>query len=559
MMRPLPFLLSLLVLVPLPVKAEDFKVESALKAATVYTNRATLTRQAEIDVPAGAHKIVFENLPANILTDSIRAEGMAGSSVTLGALTHKRVMTAELTAPREKALNAQLEDLQDQKKLIEADKKALSIKSEFLKNLGKHAGARTNEEIADINLNPEEWAAAAASIHAGLAENFKADLAYDIKIRALDRQIAKVKAELAQLRTGQRYVYEVAVPLESESATKLTIDLSYQVPNASWRPLYDARLDTESGDLALIQYGAVRQNTGEDWTDVALTLSTAQPHRGTDLPPLHPMWVNVWDGSPRPMAKAERRMSAAAPSAVMSMDMAMESADLTRGAGMVMEEKAQFAVAEINTGGFVSEYVIPGPSTVAADGSESKLMIGTFDTENKLQIHVKPQVSTNAILTGRVKLEGEAPILPGQANLFRDGAFVGQSNLPLLRPGEETKLAFGIDDQVSVKRHVMKDERGEKGVLVNKDNVLERHYKTEIENLHSQPVEIVVYETVPVAQDERIKVEILDKVTTNGYETDTDDIKGLLSWTKELAEKDDTVIDLGWKVSWPQDLNLSGL
>lgn len=559
MMRPLPFLLSLLVFVPLPAMAADFPVDSSLKAATVYPSRATLTRQAVVEIPAGAHKVVFEGLPANIMTDSIRAEGLAGSRVTLGALTHKRVIAAELTAPREQALTSQLEDLQDQKNLIEVEKKALSIKSEFLKNIGKHAGARTNEEIADINLNPEEWAAAAASIHAGLAENFKAELAYDIKIRALDRQIAKVKAELAQLRTGQRYVYEVAVPLESESATKLTIYLSYQVPNASWRPLYDARLDTEDGDLALIQYGAVRQNTGEDWTDVALTLSTAQPHRGTDLPPLHPMWVNVWDGSPRPMAKAERRMSAAAPSAVMSMDMAMESADLTRGAGMVMEEKAQFAVAEINTGGFVSEYVIPGPSTVAADGSESKLMIGTFDTENKLQIHVKPQVSTNAILTGRVKLEGEAPILPGQANLFRDGAFVGQSNLPLLRPGEETKLAFGIDDQVSVKRHVMKDERGEKGVLVNKDNVLERHYKTEIENLHSQPVEIVVYETVPVAQDERIKVEILDKVTTNGYETDTDDIKGLLSWTKELAEKDDTVIDLGWKVSWPQDLNLSGL
>lgn len=563
MTRRLPLFLGLLAFLPLPATAADFPVDSTLTAATVYPSRATLTRQAVVEVPAGAHKVVFEGLPANIMTDSIRAEGVSGGGVTLGAITHKQVMAEELTAPREQALTGQLEDLQDQKSLIEADKKALSVKSEFLKSLGKHAGARTNEEIADINLDPEEWAAAAESLHAGLAENFKADLGYDIKIRALDRQIAKVKAELAQLRTGQRYVYEVAVPLEAESTTALTLDLSYQVPNASWRPLYDARLDTESGDLTLIQYGAVRQNTGEDWTDVALTLSTAQPHRGTDLPPLHPMWVNVYDDTIRPMGKSSRNM-AAAPQAMMAMEMdasVAEAEDPLERWRRIQEtrEETKFAAAEINTGGFVSEYVIPGSATVAADGSESKLMIGTFDTENRLQIHIKPQVSTSAILTGRMKLEGEAPILPGQANLFRDGAFVGQTKLPLLRPGEETKLAFGIDDQVSIKRHVMKDERSEKGVLVNKDNVQERHYRTDIENLHTMPVEIVVYETVPVAQDERIKVEILDKVTTAGYETDTDDIKGLLSWTKELAAKDDAVIDLGWKVSWPRDLNLSGL
>lgn len=570
MTRRLPLFLGLLAFLPLPVTAADFPVDSTLTAATVYPSRATLTRQAVVEVPAGAHKVVFEGLPANIMTDLIRAEGVSGGGVTLGAITHKRVIAAELTASREQALTGQLEDLQDQKSLIEADKKALSVKSEFLKNLGKHAGARTNEEIADINLDPEEWAAAAESLHAGLAENFKADLAYDIKIRALDRQIVKVKAELAQLRTGQRYVYEVAVPLEAESATKLTLDLSYQVPNASWRPLYDARFDTESGDLTLIQYGAVRQNTGEDWTDVALTLSTAQPHRGTDLPPLHPMWVNIYDEKNIRESRKPGLALSTEGNALMSAEVAPQE-DMFSGVDMPEDpterwrriqetrEETKFAAAEINTGGFVSEYVIPGPATVAADGSESKLMIGTFDTENRLQIHVKPQVSTNAILTGRMKLEGAAPILPGQANLFRDGAFVGQTNLPLLRPGEETKLPFGIDDQVSIKRHVMKDERSEKGVLVNKDNVQERHYRTDIENLHTMPVEIVVYETVPVAQDERIKVEILDKVTTAGYETDTDDIKGLLSWTKELAAKNDAVIDLGWKVSWPRDLNLSGL
>ena len=214
--------------------------------------------------------------------------------------------------------------------------------------------------------------------------------------------------------------------------------------------------------------------------------------------------------------------------------------------------------AEIKTGGFVSEYIIPGPSTVKADGSESKLKIGTFETENTLQVQVKPQLNDKAYLVSRAKLKGEAPILPGQVNLFRDGAFVGKMSIPLLRPDEEQDIGFGIDDQVSVKHSVMKDERSSAGVIV-KDTEIERHYVTEIKNLHSQPINLVVLQTVPVTTDEEIKVEILPKQTLEGYDNDFEDVKGLLRWNFQMEPKSDKRVGLGWKVSWPKDKNINGL
>ncbi len=549
---------ALTLLAPTPLLAADFPVSSKLTAATVYTGRATLTREAVIEVPAGAHTLVFEGLSATLMPDSLRAEGTAGTKVTFGALSSKVVGGADLAAPREKELNDILLGLNDQRRLAESEKQALLEKKAFLTTLSKQGALRSQEEIAAIDLKPEQWSGAAKAIYADHAETLKALVVQDIALRDIDKQIQKVQNDLNQLHTGQRNTYEVRLPFEASAASQLTVKLSYQIPGASWSPLYDARLDTKSAKLDLVQYGSVRQNSGEDWSDVTLTLSTAQPQRGTGLPEQTPWWLSLFEtqafGGARRMAMMENSVASAPAPAMMS---AMDTFNEDK-AKEVAPVEAQFVAAEIETGGFVSEYKIPGPSTVKSDGTESKLMIGSFDSDTRMLVQVKPQLSTDAYLVANTTLKGEAPILPGAVNLFRDGAFVGQSALPLLRPGEDQDLAFGVDDQVSVKRKMLKDERSEAGVI-SRDNVLERHMITEIQNLHSMPVEIAVLETVPVSQNKDIRIDILTDKTTPKYEDDEKNVKGLLKWTLIPEPKQKADVKLGWKVSWPKDQNLSGL
>ncbi len=550
--------LALITVSPASLMAAEIEAGSTLTAATVYANRATLTRRAVIDIPAGEHTVIFKNMTPSMMTDSLRAEGEANGNIIMGALTHKMETSIDLVAPREKELNDQILKLMDQIKVLEAEKAAISTKQDFINSLGEQAVMRENESIAEMQLNPESWAAAANTIHSQTSENLKATLALDNQIRDLNEQIQKLRTDMNQLRTGNKTTYTVSLPIEADRASKLTVDLSYQIPNATWQPLYDARLNTETEELELIQYGAVRQNTGEDWSDVKLTLSTAQPQRGATLPPLNAMWVSLRDNKlrqSRSFAKmARNEMLSAAPQAASLAEADYELAD----DGMALNKEIVMQSAEIKTGGFVSEYIIPGPSTVKADGSESKLKIGTFETENTLQVQVKPQLNDKAYLVSRAKLKGEAPILPGQVNLFRDGAFVGKMSIPLLRPDEEQDIGFGIDDQVSVKHSVMKDERSSAGVIV-KDTEIERHYVTEIKNLHSQPINLVVLQTVPVTTDEEIKVEILPKQTLEGYDNDFEDVKGLLRWNFQMEPKSDKRVGLGWKASWPKDKNINGL
>ena len=534
-------------------QAGEIEVESRIVAATVYPNRATVTREAIVDLPAGSSVMMFRGLPAHLLTDSLRIEGQAAGKVTFGALMHRLESQAELVVPKEQELVARIENLKDQRKEIEAERHGLSAQRQFLEHLGDHAGDRISEEIAELRLAPEEWSKAALAIGSSTQTILKADLAHQITIRDLDRTITSLETELSQLHTGRRNTYEVQVPLAADQATRLTVHLRYQIPGVSWRPVYDARLNTKTGELSLIQYGAVRQNSGEDWHMIRLVLSTAQPHRGSSLPELKPLWVDLYEPGKRETAVNREMFKMAAPQ--KSLD---ATADMLSGTGNANLEEAEFVGPEMQTDGYVTEYAIPGQVNVASGGTESTLMCGSFSTDNRLQIQIKPQVSNEAFVVSHAILAGEAVLLPGKASLFRDGAYVGQLELPLLRPGQAQDIGFGVDDRIAITRNILKDMRSNP-TLLSRDNQWERHVATVIMNQGTAAADIMVLETMPVPRHDTIDVEILEEQTTQGYEQDIDDVKGLLRWHIPLAAGEQTRLTLGWRVSWPKDQEISGL
>jgi len=546
---------SLLVFLVIAVgaRADEIEVDSRIVAATVYPNRATVTREAVVDLPAGSSVMVFHGLPAHLLTDSLRIEGQAAGTVTFGALMHRLESQAELVAPKEQELVARIERLKDQRREIEAERQGLSAQRQFLEHLGDQAGNRISEEIAELRLAPEEWSQAALAIGSSMQTLLKADLAHQIAIRDLDRTVKSLETELSQLHTGRRNTYAVQVPLAADQPTRLTVHLRYQLPGVSWRPLYDARLDTKTGELSLIQYGAVRQNSGEDWHAIRLVLSTAQPHRGASMPDLKPFWADLYESGRRERSEKREITRLAAPQKSLKM-----AADALSGAGSANLEEAEFAGPEMQTDGFVTEYAIPGQVRVASDGTESKLMCGSFSTDNRLQIQIKPQVSNEAFVVSHATLAGEAILLPGKASLFRDGAYVGQLELPLLRPGQVQDIGFGVDDRIAITRNVLKDLRSDP-TLLSRDNQRERQVATVIMNQGTAAADVMVLETIPVARHDDIEVKILEDQTTKGYEQDVDDVKGLLRWQIPLASGEQTRLTLGWQVSWPKDREISGL
>ena len=358
MLRTIKILFLLLFLMPLQAHAEDHAedivADSQLTKATVYTNRAKLTREARVSIPKGDHIIVIEGLPQSIFVDSLRAKGNANGKVVLGAVTAKMVTQADLIQPKEKELNDKLLAVKDQKNLLNADKQALNAQKEFLENLGQKVVQKENNNIDKLELDPKAWKSASSSLYEQISDNLKQTLSINQRLRDLKKEAVRIQTELNQLKTGQKSSYSVSVPVEASSASTLDLSIEYQIPGVSWYPLYDARLATKKEELDLVLFGSVRQNTGEDWEDIQLTLSTVQPHRGAGQPDLPTMWVGFRPHSP------SRKRAAMLDAAEFSVnEAAMQRLELARSSNK-LEEDMLFASspvamrqAQINVEGFI--------------------------------------------------------------------------------------------------------------------------------------------------------------------------------------------------------------
>jgi uncharacterized protein (TIGR02231 family) len=561
---------TLIALVLLLAPAVAHAAPSEINAVTVFADRAEVTRTLTAEVPAGASEVAFTGLPMTLAPESLRVAGESrGAAVTLGAIASEVVTSRDLTDAREQALTATLEGLEDTAALLDAQEEGLNARYAFLEALGQQAALRSDEAIAELRLNPEDWAAAAQVLGAQVGEVLAAQVELAVRRRTLERDMDKVRADLAQLRTGQRQTYTVTVPVEAASAAPLTLRLTYQVHGASWRPIYDARLSTGDGALVLTQYGEVAQRTGEDWDGVALTLSTARPAAGTALPSLTPQWVNIYDPAARPVPpegamymgrlREERVVSSNVMHDKIELDALMPASVSSEPLERWKQLKAEQAQATIEGGEFVAaRYAIPGPARVPSGGRAVKVKVGDFALASTLEVHVKPQLSGEAFLAARATLAGDAPILPGVVKLFRDGEYVGQGALDLLRPGDEEVLFFGVDDKVAVERETLADARADAGMLV-RENTLERAYVTEITNLHAGPVTVVVKETIPAPRNTDLRVDVLAKGTRAGYAQDYADIAGLLAWRFEAAPGATERVGLAWRLTWPKGREVSGL
>ena len=172
----------------------------------------------------------------------------------------------------------------------------------------------------------------------------------------------------------------------------------------------------------------------------------------------------------------------------------------------------------------------------------------TSSIEPQLTVRTVPREDAKAYLYAKLVLPKGTPLLPGAVSLFRDGTFVGMGRLPVLSPGEEHELGFGVDDLVRVRQAVTQEKRGETG-LISTSRTDSRDYRLTVKNMHERAIGLIVYDRVPVSQNQDIKVEL--KANPEPTKQNVDDKRGVLEWESKLEPDQEQVIDFGYRVTWP--------
>ncbi len=536
--------------IPASAASKDLTAASRITAVTVYLDSARVTRVAKIDLPAGDARVRLENLPDQLLDHSLRVAGTGKAKASVFGATVERVPHVETTAQDVREAQDKVTALEAQDREMEDQIKQATARRELLDSLRSTYVKERTENLAVRPMSPKEWGDmvdfVAKQYDAVLGEIRKTEFAR----RELSKQLQAARKELEQIRAkGGLVTKTVMVDLRSETAGAFELAVSYVIDEASWSPIWDARLDADFQTIALSLYGSVEQTSGEDWTDVALALSTAQPARGIDVPDLPPQYLDII--RPVPRAPAAGLLQKGRADELRTMG-AMESRE-DKDAGIPMEA-AEAAVAQ---GLLAATFTAPRRESIDSSGTPRRAFLSTFPLKAELTRLAAPKLDEQTVLTAKAVNASGPVLLPGVVNIFLGDELTGQTMLPLVPPGDEINLAFGPDDRVKVERTIIERKHETTGVF-SKEDLYRFRIRTTVKNLYPTPVTVTILDQVPISRDETIKVTILDD-STKPTEPDDPAKPGVRRYTYTLQAKAEQVIELGYDVRFPKGQIIGGL
>jgi uncharacterized protein (TIGR02231 family) len=517
--------------------AAEAPVESKIDAVTVYPDGATVTRTIRVDLARGDTTLVARDFPPTLDPASLRVEGDAAGRVVIGSID-ARPPRAE-RPPTHPELEKQLEALRDERGVLDDTIAAATARKRFIERFASSVPLGLGEKADARPLT--EWRAAFAAISEELIVVDASLRDARLKQRDLDRQIARVEADL---KGNPARKMEVRIDLAAEGAGAATFRVSYTVRGARWTPLYDARLDSGGRDrkpaLELVRRAEIVQQTGEDWTDVALAVSTVRTAKGGAAPELRSLIVRYLDPRAADRVSGPPPASAPAPRVMRG-----------RAGGGAATEQMKEQEAEVDTSGFQALFRIPGRITIATNEGAKALRITSATVAPELLVRSAPALDDTAFLEASFKHVEDAPLLPGRVSIYRDGIYVGRGAMPATPKEETVRLGFGADEKVKVTRVEQRKTEGSSGII-SSSKTDEREYKITVRNGHEQPLRIQVEDQLPVSEIDDVKVELL-AASTQPTQRDVRDRKGVVAWAFDAKPGEVREIKFGWRVRWPAD------
>ncbi|HUI31363.1 MAG TPA: mucoidy inhibitor MuiA family protein [Candidatus Acidoferrales bacterium] len=251
-------------------------VKSKVSAVTVYADRALIIRTAEVNLSPGMNTVEFAGLPVILADQSLRVSGESESNVKVLDVQIKMVFKDTISNEHVRELYDQLSSLQNEEQILEKRMDVLDAEMSFLDSLRIYYAR--SAQVGAVKSSYEDWAKMVSFLEKNMDAINEKIINTGARLREVKDQILTIQTEAQQMQNFPKKTEKrVVVTLSSNKSDSANLQVSYVIGAASWAPLYD--LHATSGDkvMELTYSGVVRQATGEDWKNVMVTLSTAQP------------------------------------------------------------------------------------------------------------------------------------------------------------------------------------------------------------------------------------------------------------------------------------------
>jgi uncharacterized protein (TIGR02231 family) len=541
--------LCALFFVPL-ADARQIVADSKITDVTVFNDRATVKRTALVRLEQGENSVIFNGLPLQIAEETLHAAGKGAAAARISGLSVHTVFLASSSEKRIRDIEAEIESLERAVQKIEAKRSALAAQRAFIDSIRVGWGERISKELSAGKPVAAELTEANRFVGDGIFRIEESSVEAAAEKKPLTEKIAALKKQLANLNSERRKeVRSVELAIDASRAMDFTVELSYLVMQASWEPVYDIRLAPDGRSAELTYRAIVSQHTGEEWQGVNLALSTATPAVGSAPPELVP-WNVSFREPPRPLLRYGNMMRKSVAPAPMAAGIELGSADAAENEPAELQQMTVMG-SQVEDKQTSVLFSVPKPVDIAADGTRQSSLIAVERVPVAAEYVTVPKLFPRVFLKSEVANKTVYPLLAGTVNVFNDNAFVGRSRLKTVAAGEKFDLYFGAADGLTVKRTATRVQRGA-GLLSG--NQVSWRCAVELENFKGEEVTLSVFDQIPVAAHQEIKVLLTDA------QPKADEMRpdGTVLWKLLLKPGEKRKITYQIDVEYPQGKELSG-
>lgn len=529
--------------------AEDVIKDSRIKNVTVFLQGAQINREAKFSASAGVNEIVISGVSQFVDPKSIQVKG------TNGIIILDSKFTSYYPSPEEqeisklplkvrnriKAVEDSLQQLHFELTDINAELEVLRASKSIILNNGAMRGqGKVNDSIQLLKEAVDFYLEKVTALNKSINTIQRTK---DRKVK-LQQELSKRLSELRNYTNNEEFrknanvpEYRIVVTISTDKAVNGYLDLTYIVSNAGWNAQYDLRSNVESNSINLNYKAQVFQNTGIDWKDVKLSVSTNDPYKNKTKPELAPWVLGAQSYEQVQREKNTNQLSEVVitggnrPRQVK--DLESEDRNFNYATSAQHTKVVQHMIS--------AEFQIDLPYTIESNGEKHMVLVKNEDVDAKYMYYTVPKLENSAYLVAKITNLEELQLIPAKATIFFDGSYMGET---YLNPGimdDTLSLSLGKDPNIIVKRTFMKKEYKEK--IIGNDVEKTSMYQIEILNNKGKNIELIVQDQLPVSKSEDIEV-----IAEDLSKGDLNETTGIVEWKLKVKSKDKEKLELKYTV-----------
>ena len=537
---------------------EEIKLTPTLSTVKVFLQGADLNYTVKSKVEKGINEIVLTNLASNIVQNSINVTGK-GEAIIMSVVQRQNYLS-----PEEK--KAQIKILEDS---LEAQKKLLAAntnESEVLKN-------EFDMIISNSKIGNEKIGVSVVDLQK-MAEFFRKHLS-EIKDRSyyLSLSSEKIKKHMDHLQQqlnefnnqSNKSINEIVVTVSAKTAAAIELNLSYVIRDAGWSPIYDLHVDNTDSPLLLNYKASVRQNTNTDWNDVNIILSTRNQAGNNNKPKLNPWFIDfakplitqdmrlLSDNSGGRIQGKSITISAQAQGQSSSINEQLSSnniANIVSAPTPHYESLADYT--NVNQNQLSVEFTPQMKFSIPSDNKQHLVALQDYSIPAKYEYYCAPKLTDNAFLIAEITKWTDYNLLSGQANIYFENSFVGNSSIHPATTNDTLSISLGRDQNIIVSKDVIKDYTEDKFLSSNIERTFA--FELKIKNNKKSSEKITIEDQIPISKNEDIIVKLIESSGAH-FNSET----GMLKWIVDVDGGKSVTKKLIYSVKYPGNQRIPNL